>query len=126
MENYPQQIKDFSTPVYRLPIAAPHVQILNPTTSIEPEQITVPPFQAPSTSFARDSTVNLGEMYKSLKRVPKKSSTPTRQLRVQQKMAQPKDKTSVSRGEETYYDSVPFFDIERLSYSRGRDKTSSV
>lgn len=128
-----EKIKKSVTPVYKLAVPTPRVNVIQPvyklTTSVPTEQATVSTTPLPTTMSQTQpgSITALAEMYRSLKRVPKTTSIPKKMATIENKINQASEKSHESTTEEYYYDSAPaYVDIERLSYSIGTDKSSSL
>lgn len=127
-----EKIKKSVTPVYKSAVPTSRVNIIQPayksSMSVPTEQATVSTTPLPTMSEAQPGSISaLSEMYKSLKRVPKTTSIPKKLSTIANKMYADSGKSYESATEEYYYDSAPaFVDIERLSYSIGTDKSSSV
>lgn len=127
-----EKMKKRVTPVYKLAVPTPGVNVIQPvyksSISVPTEQATVSTTPLPTMSEIQPGSITaLSEMYKSLKRVPKSTSIPNMLPTIPNKIYQASGKSYESATEEYYYDSAPaFVDIERLSYSIGTDKSSSV
>lgn len=124
------KIKKNVTPVYKLAVPTPHVNVVQPmyrsSTSIPAEKSTVATTPLPTMPEAQTNSITaLAEMYKSLKRVPKTTSIPKNLPTITNKIHETSGKSYESTAEDYYYDSAPaFVDFERLSYNIGSDKSS--